>query len=179
MLFKRLERLFKADVHGVLDSLEDPQAMLKFSMQEMEECLSNLENKVQRLEMEEKQLRKHQSELEEKNHRIEEDLDLCLQKKDEELIKRQIKKKLELEKVKGQRKQKLEDLASERDQVMEDLNLKREKLRDLKERAEFLQPISNPASEKEPSSWQVGEDEVEMAYLRLLQEKGVGKEIKV
>jgi phage shock protein A len=36
-LITRVSRLFKADVHGILDALEEPEAILKQAVREMED----------------------------------------------------------------------------------------------------------------------------------------------
>ena len=39
-LIKRLSRLFAADLHAVLDQIEEPEALLKQAVREMEEELA-------------------------------------------------------------------------------------------------------------------------------------------
>ena len=44
----RIVKIFKADIHGVMDQLEDPGLLLKQYLREMEEALNQKEAKLAR-----------------------------------------------------------------------------------------------------------------------------------
>ena len=47
----RIIRIFKADIHGVIDQLEDQDLLLKQYLRDMEEALHQKEAKLQNLSM--------------------------------------------------------------------------------------------------------------------------------
>ena len=51
-LINRMSRLFTADVHAVLDRIEEPDVLLKHAIREMEEELARSEQRVKQLEHE-------------------------------------------------------------------------------------------------------------------------------
>ncbi len=51
-LINRMSRLFTADVHAVLDRLEEPDVLLKHAVREMEEELARNEQRARALELE-------------------------------------------------------------------------------------------------------------------------------
>ena len=51
-LIKRLSRLFAADLHAVLDQIEEPEALLKQAVREMEEELARRAARLKALERE-------------------------------------------------------------------------------------------------------------------------------
>lgn len=48
-LLSRLGRLFKADVHGLLNAIEEPETMLTLALHEMAEEIDHLDNDMERL----------------------------------------------------------------------------------------------------------------------------------
>ena len=51
-LINRISRLFTADVHAVLDRIEEPDVLLKHAIREMDEELASSEQRVRQLEHE-------------------------------------------------------------------------------------------------------------------------------
>jgi len=45
-LINRLSRLFRADFHAVLDQIEEPEALLKQAIRDMEDDLANTEQRI-------------------------------------------------------------------------------------------------------------------------------------
>ena len=54
----RVLRIFKADLHGILDAVEEPEAILRQALREMEEEIANTEAQLKRLERQEERLEK-------------------------------------------------------------------------------------------------------------------------
>ena len=63
-LINRVTRLFRADLHAVLDRIEEPDALLKQAIREMEEALDHNEQQLKVLSHEMSQLSIRYSELE-------------------------------------------------------------------------------------------------------------------
>src|SRR5690348_12792455 len=95
---KRVVRLMKADIHGILDCLEDPQSILQQAMRDMEEEIAKTEEEQRRREDEAKQLSQARSQVEQGFQEAARQLDLCFDSKNEALARSFIRRKLELEK---------------------------------------------------------------------------------
>lgn len=48
-LIARMTRLFKADLHGILDSLEEPEEVAKQAIRDMEEDIATQERRLDEL----------------------------------------------------------------------------------------------------------------------------------
>jgi phage shock protein A len=48
-LITRITRLFKADLHGILDGLEEPQEVIKQAIRDMEEDIATQERRLEEL----------------------------------------------------------------------------------------------------------------------------------
>jgi phage shock protein A len=159
-LINRISRLFKADFHAVLDQIEEPEQLLKQAIRDMEDDLATTE---QRIEL--------QSALEE----ITAQLDLCFDSGKDDLAKSLIKKKLEAERLLKRLNSKHAANQKYLDQQRKMLDENRATLEGLRQKAELFAQRTpahpDAASEFDDIGWmaremQVGDDEVEIAYLR-------------
>lgn len=98
-LIRRLSRLFKADFHAVLDRIEEPEALLKQAMREMEEQLLQSEKTVKRLTLEQQQLALKQGDLEQRLNELNEKLALCFESKNDALAIPLVKQQLEAQQL--------------------------------------------------------------------------------
>ena len=94
-LINRISRVFQADVHAVLDRIEEPDLLLKQAIREMEEELSSDEQRLKIFEHEQDLLNNRKSELEEVLTGIDSELDLCFNADKDELARSLIKRQLE------------------------------------------------------------------------------------
>jgi len=96
-LIQRMTRFLKADLHGLLDGLEDPEEVVKQTIRDMEEALERKEQTLtalhatlQRLTAEEQEAGRAAREI---NHHI----DLCFEAGNEALARNFVRKRLETE----------------------------------------------------------------------------------
>lgn len=94
-LIKRLSRLFLADFHAVLDRIEDPEALLKQAMREMEEDLLSTEATIKYLTAESESIHSKRAGIEQTLCDINEKLSLCFAAENDELARPLIKQQLE------------------------------------------------------------------------------------
>src|SRR5688572_26290159 len=94
-LIERLARLFQADLHAVLDRMEEPETLLKHAVREMEDELAGCERRIRCLQQEQEQLGQRQSGIEQSLLRIDEELDICFSSGNPELARTLVKRKLE------------------------------------------------------------------------------------
>ena len=98
-LLRRLSRLFKADFHAVLDRIEEPEALLKQAMREMEEQLLQSERAVKRLTLEQQKLMQKQRELKLRLDELNEKLALCFESTNDALAIPLVKQQLEAQQL--------------------------------------------------------------------------------
>ena len=174
-LINRISRLFKADFHAVLDQIEEPGQLLKQAIRDMEDDLSNTEQRIALCTHDQEALSVRKRELESAITDIDTQLDLCFESEKDELAKSLIKKKLEAERL--LKRLDAKHAANEKylDEQRAKFDENKATLESLRQKAElFAQRIpahGNNGSEFDDIAWMaremtVGDDEVEIAYLR-------------
>src|SRR5688572_29874310 len=101
-LINRMSRLFTADVHAVLDRIEEPDALLKHAVREMEEELARNEQRARALEHEHESLGERQHKTTALLRELGEQLDVCFESRNDELARKVIKRRLETERLERQ-----------------------------------------------------------------------------
>ena len=173
-LINRMSRLFTADMHAVLDRMEEPDVLLRHAVREMEEELARTEQQVKLLEHERMRLADRQRKVQAALVELEDQVGVAFDSANEELARKLIKRKLETAR--------LDKHVTERrlavDKALEDrhaqLAEQRERLDVMRQKAELLaENIHSPGAGDEwgKTEFAVGDDEVEVAYLRERQKR--------
>ncbi|MDH3532728.1 MAG: PspA/IM30 family protein [Gammaproteobacteria bacterium] len=174
-LINRVARLFKADFHAVLDQIEEPEALLKQAIRDMEDDLANTEQRIALCAHDQDALAVRKGELQSALAEIDAELDLCFAAEKDDLARSLIRKKLEAERLLKRLSTKhaanQQYLADQRAMLEENTTT----LESLRQKAElFAQRLPVHAagrSEFDDIAWMaremtVGDDEIEIAYLR-------------
>lgn len=173
-LINRISRLFKADFHAVLDQIEEPEALLKQAIRDMEDDMASAEQRIHLCAHDQDALTQRKSELESTIAELEVQLDLCFESDKDDLARNVIRKKLEAERLLKQLNAKhaanAKSLAEQRTTLEKNIAT----LESMRQKAElFAQraPADRGNSEFDDIAWMtremsVGDDEVEIAYLR-------------
>jgi phage shock protein A len=170
-LINRMSRLFTADVHAVLDRIEEPDVLLKHAIREMEEELARTEQRARVLEHERGTLADRHRKVQAVLVELTEQLDVCFADGNDELARKVIKRRLETER--------LERHVTERRQAV-DKNLalhqkavdeQREQLDVMRQKAELLTTAPSGGDEWGNTEFAVGEADVEVAFLRERQKR--------
>lgn len=98
-LLHRIARLFKADIHGILDALEEPDIMLKQAVREMQEDIEQSQTQLKSLIKEAQQLSQKIQELTAALAEIERQIDGYFAENNASAVKTLLRKKLETERV--------------------------------------------------------------------------------
>lgn len=98
-IIRRLSRLFKADFHAVLDRIEEPEALLKQAVREMEEALLQSKQTIKQLEAEKQQISANHDELTQTLDDLSEQLTLCFNSDNDELARPLVRKQLETQQM--------------------------------------------------------------------------------
>lgn len=170
-LIHRMARLLTADLHAVLDRIEEPEALLRQAIREMEDAVADGERRLQALEADREAVTTRRAKVEASLRDLDGELDVCFGSGNEALARRLVRRKLEAERVAQHLAERLEALdkalAATRTSVAE----QREQLDVMRQKAELLTERARPSASgfgDEPGAerFTVGDDEVEVAFLR-------------
>jgi phage shock protein A len=171
-IMTRLGQMFKADIHAVLDMMEEPNALLKQAVRDME---TDLQARQQQLDILLGQSDQLQHQLKDQQHLVNEskrELQLCLENENDELARHFIRRQLEGEKtanwIEG-RDQQLQQAISSLEKALHDDKLRYESLR---QKAELLEKTSSQERSNQTcrDGFQVSDEDVEVALLRARQQ---------
>ncbi|MGD9008700.1 MAG: PspA/IM30 family protein [Desulfobacteraceae bacterium] len=120
-ILSRMMRLFKADVHGVMDQLEDKGLLLKQHLREMEASLEDKEGRLNRIESAIRQAESDYDRREKEVRKLENDLDLAVRKEKDDIARMLIRKRRSLQGSCEQLKHQIEALTQESSRLSETL----------------------------------------------------------
>ena len=169
-LINRMSRLFTADVHAVLDRIEEPDVLLKHAVREMEEELARGEHRVRVLGHELETLGERQRKTEAILAELGSQLDVCFESGNEELARKVIKRKLETERLERNVVERREALAKELAALRAAVEEQREQLDVMRQKAELLASTTS-GDDLRSGDFAIGDAEVEVAFLRERQKR--------
>ncbi|MCP5206532.1 MAG: PspA/IM30 family protein [Hahellaceae bacterium] len=165
-LLKRFNQLLHADIHAMLDQIEDPSALLKQSIREMEAALLKNQLQLQQLQSDHERLTGVEASLSTELCRIEESLDLAIDAKDDALAKNLVRRKLQstnlLQTIKSQNQQRLESIAKQEKQILQ----QQMTIDGLKQKCAALTEPSQPISCSDDFAMTITADDIDIALLR-------------
>ncbi len=193
-ILHRIQRLLRADAHAALDALEEPDALLKQAVREMQESLdlegAAFDRNRQALAVAEKRI----SALKEELGQAEKDLALALQQGAEELCRKCIARKLALAKRLKLLQRRSRDLDETCRRQCEQIEKRRGQLEEILDRARTQAWVSDESSSlglaqgilrmREDQVWggdrparaEVSQEEIELEWIRLRSDHHKGGE---
>jgi phage shock protein A len=173
-LITRISRLFQADLHAVLDRIEEPGLLLRQAVREMEDDLLRDEQGMKVLNHELEQLISRATDIGHSLEEIEGALDVCFESGKDDLARALIKRKLEALRFqkflsrKGERQERT--VSALRTRLQEN----RASLDSMRQKAELL--AEETVSESFDDNWSspdivVRDEDVEVAFLREKQKR--------
>ena len=167
-LINRMSRLFAADLHAVLDRMEEPDVLLRHAVREMEEELARTEHGVKLLEHERDRLFDRQRKIAAAGAELGEQIGIAFDAGNEELARKLVKRKLESERLDKHIAERRTAVVKSLEERAATLTEQRERLDVLRQQAEVFTENVRAATGEELSRAElaVGEDEVEVAFLR-------------
>lgn len=165
-LIARISKLFQADMHAVLDKIEEPEMLLKQAIREMGEAVANQEQTICLCQNERQQLTNNQAQLLESLSDLEEKLALCFKSDKDDLARLMIKRKLETQQSQSLLTEKLTALVEKISRLNQQLTENQAQLASMQQKADAfldkdnvdLVPWRNP-------QFAVREEDVEVAFL--------------
>ena len=175
-LMRRITRLFKADMHGLLDLLEESEAVLKQAVRDMESEIGQGQQTLAERRQPEERLRRASTQLESSIHAYEEQIDIAFEAQNDDLARTFIRKKLEAEHRLQATVRAIAEMAAETDAMQSRLR---------EQQAQLDAIIAKmPLSAGEPSYTEppvgsaapseVAEEDVEAAFLRAKRKRAEG-----
>lgn len=188
-ILNRIKRLFQADIHAILDVIEEPESVLKQAIREMQENLDQKQGQLARSGRLLDNLQNNQVRLKDEISRIAQDLTRCLETGNEELSRKTIGRRLALEKQLAAVEEQLGALGRQRNEQRSAIEVQQAQLESVLEKARLFVPPS--LEEESPyavaelilderrnvrrsnfsphggARFQVSEEEIELEWIRL------------
>lgn len=178
-LIGRVSRLFTADLHAVLDQLEEPDVLVKQAIREMDEEIVKQERRLKNLNQERAELAKRMAQVGDSLVELDGRLDLCFETGNEELARQVTRRKLEAQRIEQLLASRREGL----DETVEELEAcvaaNRDRLEGMRQKAELLSDrveadadIGRFLDNRDDCRGRIDDTEVELAFLREKQSRG-------
>jgi phage shock protein A len=172
-LVKRVARLFQSDMHAVLDRIEDPEALMRHSIREMEEDLYRDALQAKVLVREHQQISDQLAKTEQRLKQFDEELDICFESGKDELARSLIRRKLETGQISTRLSAQQSTLLKSQTDLSSRIEENSARLETMKQKVELIVADSQPAQSID--HWNVrdlnvqpviGDEDVEIAFLR-------------
>ena len=166
-LISRFTRLFRADLHAVLDRIEEPEVLLRQSVREMEQNLSEDQRSLKFQEQELGTLPSLQSEVAAQLAQVQEEINLCLDSDNDKLARSKIRRKLELQQRTKRLQTREEILHKEVSELRERVSTNQHRLESMRQKLEiFTQEINQHAQTNTViNDVLISDDDIEVALL--------------
>lgn len=174
-LVNRITKLFKADMHAVIDQLEEPYSLLKQSIRDMETLLEDNERVLNQLQKSHQEIEQKLSQFVSVKENIQEQLDICFEAENDGLARVLIKRLLEQQqfenvliakrKVIGEEISELQAIISQRQPLLDSMRQKAEIFASERVNSESEMPLSE-------QSVSVSREDIEIALLKEKQKRG-------
>ncbi|MFC1895523.1 PspA/IM30 family protein [Thermodesulfobacteriota bacterium] len=139
-ILTRIVRIFRADVHGVMDQLEDKELFLKQSLREMREEVERSEARMNEMEVSRHHMEGLVTRYEQEAEKVDQEITLAIQKGEESIARVLIKKRQHLEMHMDELGRRRAQLEQEMSRVGEDLREQKLQYENIRIRSEtYLQ----------------------------------------
>ena len=185
-IVNRIRRLFRADVHAILDIIEEPEAILKQAIREMQEALDCKRARLARNQKNLSSLKATEAHLKEQLAKIQKDLEVGLKEGSEELARKTVGRKLAFDKHLAAVQQRISTGKKLCEQQTQEIDLQQGQLESIVEKAKLFVPAATEdsafsvaesilfAAEQSPGrsypgtgGTQVSEEEIELEWIRI------------
>lgn len=165
-LLQRVSRLITADVHAVLDRLEEPREILRQSIRDMEDRLAALDARIRRVDAGIAAGDQRLTGLARSLSEADSNLDLCFAERNDTLARRVVRRKLELTRLSQEVRRLRDELVDERAALTALAGRRRDSLAGLRDQAALLlEPGPEACDADEPVVATVDDTEIEIALL--------------
>ena len=175
-LINRVSQLVRADLHAVLDRIEEPEQLLKQALRDMEAELANGEQRAASIEAELETFTHRRTELKARCSELDGELDLCFAQEKDDLARVLVRRKLEAERLIARLEAKIAEGEDALVQARAELDQRRCALEGLQQKAQvFAEPVGDRGPQDEVAfmlrELSVSEDDIDVALLREQQKR--------
>ena len=166
-ILTRISRLFKADIHGILDNLEQPEIILQQSVRDMQSEINKAEMTISELEKQQDKLEQKHQNLSTSIEELQEQLQFCLRENNESLAKSVIRKKLQADISLKELSRQLANISDAKKLTIEETGERKEKLQAIRDKlAIFTEKIEfNECPSSTSLNNSITQDDIELAFL--------------
>ena len=175
-LIRRASRLLRADLHALLDQLEEPDTLVRQAIREMEDMLEEEDQRYKLLLHEQALLEEREQDICQSLAAGESQLDLCFETGQEALARDLIKRRLELNSTLQTLSTKHDKLVKRLSELKSTIEQNHSRLQSIRQKAELLsaEKLHEPAE----GCWsgtevRIRDQEVELEMLREKQKRGL------
>ncbi len=170
-LINRMARLFTADMHAVLDRMEEPTVLLRQAVREMEAAVATSERHIAALEQARSSMASRRQQLEAAITELTGQLDVCFASGSDELARKLIRRRLHSERYARHLADRLDAADATLAAARGELASHREQLDHVRQKAALFDDRDDTDSRQHAfdasgDGVTVGDDEVEVAFLR-------------
>ncbi len=173
-LMTRVARLFRADLHALLDRVEEPEALLRQALREMDEALAEDRRRLQAMTRDQARLATREAESASTLARLDGELDLCFGAGNDELARTLVKRKLEAQRLAQLLARRRSTLDDARGALRDAVDEQQARLEALRQKADLLTEERARADDEpwpaEPDA-AIRDADVEVAWLRERQQR--------
>lgn len=166
-ILTRIARLFKADIHGILDSLEEPEIILKQAVRDMQDEIDKATANIDALTRQQDGLQEKYQTLTESIHELQQQLHFCLAENNDTLAKSVLRKKLHAELSLNEVARQTKCVSDERRLKIKETDERKEKLQAIRDKLTLFTDQSEPGNSSTVcgSSAPISQDDVDLALL--------------
>jgi phage shock protein A len=181
-IMTRVVKIFRADIHGVMDQLEDQGLLLKQHLRDMEDALNAGEARLQKKIAARKQAQLEHDKFRQQTEALEHDLAVAVKKNKDDIARMLIKKVKPLDDLRKDIAQQIKTLDEEITALKDHLDQQHLKYAQIKHRAvEYCHLSRSQARQKDLSDVPAGtgselsEQEIELELLKRKEALGLGQ----
>lgn len=137
-LMTRMVRLFRADLHAVLDRIEEPDVLLRHALREMEECVNTDRRQLARLASQHQALVVRGGDLERAIAESGAQLDVCFEAANDDLARTLLRRRIEAQRQLDVAERRRGALDARREALVNRLQEHEARLRAMREQSELL-----------------------------------------
>ena len=166
-ILTRISRLFKADIHGILDTLEQPEIILQQSVRDMQSEIDKVEMTISELDNQQGKLEQKHQNLSTVIEELQDQLQFCLRENNELLAKSVIRKKLQANLSLQELSRQLANISEAKKLTIKETDERKEKLQAIRDKlALFTEKIElNDCASSTDLNTSITQDDVELAFL--------------
>ena len=165
-LITRLSRLFEADFHAVLDRIEEPDLQLKQAVREMQFALDQDRQRLKLLQHEAEQLARSSTDLISSMKALDEELDICLAAKEDDLARDLVRRKLAAERQLQAQENQSANIDRQQQGLAAEIEEQSQQLTSMQQKLELLVEDEQSAGAGFGLAETIRAEEIEIALLR-------------